>query len=166
MPAKVFPALLKLRNPETEESSQSVVTRQVRRLFQHILARLDGYLDSPVYALNWSAGEVTILHHFSARGPVTEHEVDAAVDTFRAQCRNGSLLGAATFCDHVGAYQAFDLCRLDICEPFSTSCSSQDGLVSCSCHSGFFRAHALDRTCTACESGFWLENGVCTRIIE
>lgn len=48
---------------------------------------------------------MTILHHFSAWGPVTEHEVDTAVDTFRAQCRNGSLLGAATFCDHVGAYQ-------------------------------------------------------------
>lgn len=60
--------------------------------------------DPDLWLHSLSSREVTILHHFSARGPVTIHEVDAAVEAFRAQCHNSSLQDAP-FCDHVGTYQ-------------------------------------------------------------
>ncbi|XP_060549704.1 uncharacterized protein LOC117669204 isoform X2 [Pantherophis guttatus] len=161
VPVKVFAAQLTVCNLEPPESSSLLVARQVQRLFQCLLGHLDGYLDSLIHALNRSGQEVTILHHFSAWGPVTSHKVDMAVDAFRVQCH--SSLQGTPFCDHEGAYKALNLCQLNVCDPFSTTCSSPDGLVGCTCHPGFFRAHAMDRTCTACESGFWLQNGTCIR---
>ncbi|XP_063159240.1 uncharacterized protein LOC134497502 isoform X2 [Candoia aspera] len=166
VPVKVFPAQLQLCNLDIAEASSLLVTSQVQRLFQHILGHLEGYLDSPIQDLNRSGGEATILHHFSARAPVTGHEVDAAVDAFQAWCHNHSRLPGAPACDllhHVGTYRGLDLCRFDVCDPLSTACSFQDGLVHCTCRHGFFRAHALDRMCTACESGSWLQNGTCAR---
>ncbi|XP_032091102.1 uncharacterized protein LOC116520820 isoform X2 [Thamnophis elegans] len=91
MPVKVFPARLTVCNLEPPESSSLRVACQIRHLFQCILGHLEGYLDSPVHALNLSSREVTILHHFSARGP-SHSEVDAAVEGFQrsattAACR-------------------------------------------------------------------------------
>ncbi|KAM6452030.1 protein HEG homolog 1-like isoform 2-T2 [Liasis olivaceus] len=165
VPAKVFPAQLQFCNLDVMEESSLLVTRQLRHLFQHILGHLEGYLDSPVRELNWSSGEATILHHFSAWVPVTGHEVDTAVDAFWARCQDSSLPGppACDLLHYVGTYQGLNLCQLDVCDHLSTTCSFRDGLVRCSCRHGFFQAHVMDRTCTACESGFWLQNGTCIR---
>ncbi|KAM6452031.1 uncharacterized protein PHA67_018558 isoform 3-T3 [Liasis olivaceus] len=121
--------------------------------------------DPGLWLHSWSSGEATILHHFSAWVPVTGHEVDTAVDAFWARCQDSSLPGppACDLLHYVGTYQGLNLCQLDVCDHLSTTCSFRDGLVRCSCRHGFFQAHVMDRTCTACESGFWLQNGTCIR---
>ncbi|XP_053265768.1 uncharacterized protein LOC128424021 isoform X3 [Podarcis raffonei] len=147
------------------ESQLPWVTLQIQRLFQHILGHLDGYLGSSARDLKWPSSEVTLFHHFSARAPVTSRQVAEAVATFRAQCHESSHMGApaCALLRKAGPYQSLSLCLFDVCDSLSTSCSFQDGLVRCTCQPGHFQAHPADRTCAECSSGFWLQNGTCTR---
>ncbi|XP_061442362.1 protein HEG homolog 1-like isoform X2 [Rhineura floridana] len=177
VPVRAFPGLLVLQDlgspgqvllgiTTPEESQLSwVIASQVQNLFQHILRHLDGYLGSSTRDLKWSSGEVIILHHFSAWVPVTAQQVKEAISAFQRQCHNGSHVGtpACALLRRMGTYQSLSLCQFDICDSMSTTCSFQDGLVQCACRPGYLHAHPTDRTCTACDSGFWLQNSTCAR---
>ncbi|CAI5789461.1 Hypothetical predicted protein [Podarcis lilfordi] len=175
VPVKAFPGRLLLwdsGSPDlslpgitSAESQLPWVTLQIQRSFQHILGHLDGYLGSSARDLTWPSSEVTLFHHFSARAPVTSRQVAEAVATFRAQCHESSHMGppACALLRKAGPYQSLSLCLFDVCDSLSTSCSFQDGLLRCTCRPGHFQAHPADRTCAECSSGFWLQNGTCTR---
>ncbi|XP_060136499.1 protein HEG-like isoform X2 [Zootoca vivipara] len=176
VPVKAFPGRLSLwdlGSPNwsllgitSAESRLPWVTLQIQSSFQHILGHLDGYLGSFARDLKWPSSEVTLFHHFSTRAPVTSRQVAEAVAAFQAQCHESSSHVEGPACAllrQAGPYQSLSLCDFDICDSLSTRCSFQDGLVRCSCRPGHFQAHPADRTCTECGSGFWLQNGTCTR---
>ncbi|XP_062977594.1 protein HEG-like isoform X2 [Elgaria multicarinata webbii] len=178
VPVRAFPAQLLLLHldalgpPEEEEEEEEEarlprLASGMQHLFQRILGHLAGYLGSSTRDLKWPGAEVTVLHHFSAWMPVTTHEVEGAVAAFRGWCRDSSHAStpACVLLSHVGTYQSLSLCHFGLCDPSSTHCSFQDGLVRCHCRPGYLQAHAADRTCTACSSGFWLRNGTCTRCL-
>ncbi|KAH0627730.1 hypothetical protein JD844_003871, partial [Phrynosoma platyrhinos] len=181
VPVRAFPArLLMLLQPPSpsealswwnlewpEESQGSWVAAQVQSLFQHILEHLDGYLGTSTEVLKWPSLEVVVMHHFAAWVPVTIQEVEVAVAAFRTHCHDSSSLlsriPACALLRHVGTYQSLDLCDFGPCDSVSATCSSQDGLLRCTCRSGYLQVHPMDRTCAACSSGFWLQDGTCSR---
>ncbi|XP_042333144.1 protein HEG homolog 1-like isoform X2 [Sceloporus undulatus] len=181
VPARAFPArLLMLLQPPSppealgwwtserpEELQGSRVAAQLQSLFQQILGHLDGYLGTSIQELKWPSLEATLMHHFSAWVLVTIQEVEVAVAAFRTRCHdNSSPLSRTPACAllrHVGTYQSLGLCDFDPCDSTSATCSSQDGLLRCTCRPGYLQVHPMDHTCAVCSSGFWLQDGTCSR---
>ncbi|XP_059585268.1 protein HEG isoform X3 [Alligator mississippiensis] len=167
VPARTFPGRLSLRDtgllprrhvPATELHR---VATQLEGLFQPILGGLDGYLASSVLDLQPRSAAVTVLHSFSALAGTSERQVDEAVVWFQVQCLVSD--PACHFLRHIVSYHSLSLCELEPCDPVSTHCNVQDGLARCPCRPGYHPARPPARACTACASGFQLQDGVCTR---
>nr|XP_060638802.1 protein HEG homolog 1-like isoform X2 [Anolis sagrei ordinatus] len=175
IPARVFAARLLLLLlpppplPPLEAPSEEQVDFQLRSLFQRILGHLDGYLGTSVQEMKWPGPEVTLTHHFSAWIPATIQEVEGTLAALWAQCRDrNSPLSHSLACVllrqvDMDTYQSLSLCDLDPCDPVSTICSAQEGLLHCACRAGFLQASPMDRTCAACPSGLFLQDGTCAR---
>ncbi|XP_062840230.1 protein HEG homolog 1 isoform X2 [Anolis carolinensis] len=170
IPARVFAARLLLLPPPPpppplEAPTEEQVDLQLRSLFHRILGHLDGYLGTSVP--RGFGEEVMLTHHFSARVPATVQEVEGALAAFRARCHDKSSPVShgqlCAFLHQMVNYQSLSLCDLDPCDPFSTTCSAQEGLLRCTCRAGFLQADPMDRTCAACYSGLFLQDGTCAR---
>ncbi|XP_072269542.1 uncharacterized protein [Pyxicephalus adspersus] len=59
--------------------------------------------------------------------------------------------------------RGLSLCDFALCDSASSECQSQSGLVSCECRPGYYKFSHTERSCRACESGFWWSEGRCQR---
>ncbi|XP_067148235.1 protein HEG-like isoform X2 [Apteryx mantelli] len=167
VPARTFPGRLSLRYPVPIAVSPALAVElsqtatELERLFQRILGALDSYVSSSVLEPQSGSEWVTILHNFSVLSSVTARQVEEAVAQFQERCQTSD--PSCRFLRDIVSYRSLSLCELEPCDPVSTACIFQDGLARCSCRPGYRSAHPMDRACTACRSGFRLQDGSCRR---
>ncbi|XP_068091481.1 protein HEG-like isoform X2 [Hyperolius riggenbachi] len=137
------------------------ISQEVAVLFRGVLGHLPGYLSTSLSPVQPSDGQVTIVHSFSMLHPLTEKTLWEELKHSALLCDEGSdscvsLLTADT-------YHSLSLCEFAMCEPASSNCQSQSGLVTCECRQGYYKFNPSDRSCRACDSGFRWAGMECLR---
>ncbi|XP_075436575.1 uncharacterized protein LOC142473266 isoform X2 [Ascaphus truei] len=156
------PASTQEEKNQRKARSWAQLSEKVGTVFQSVLGNIDGYLSTSVPEQNPGEESVVILHYFSALYPVTAQHLQDALMLQHLLCtRGGPRCVTAAFIGD--SYQSLSLCNFEMCDSSSSACLCQDGLVTCDCRPGYYKLHADDRSCRACDTGFQLKENRCLR---
>ncbi|XP_073488669.1 uncharacterized protein [Aquarana catesbeiana] len=167
-PARTFPARLAISAFHSTDGTirgdgqlETTISREVTKLFGAVFGNVWGYLSTSVTVLQPSEGHMTIVHSFSMLHEITEEDLreELTVSALRCEEGNGSCISLLA----TDVYQSLSLCDFALCDSSSSDCQSHAGLVTCKCQNGYFKFDPSDRSCRACESGFWRTEGQCQR---
>ncbi|XP_073488663.1 uncharacterized protein [Aquarana catesbeiana] len=166
--ARTFPARLAISAFHSTDGTirgdgqlETTISREVTKLFGAVFGNVWGYLSTSVTVLQPSEGHMTIVHSFSMLHEITEEDLreELTVSALRCEEGNGSCISLLA----TDVYQSLSLCDFALCDSSSSDCQSHAGLVTCKCQNGYFKFDPSDRSCRACESGFWRTEGQCQR---
>ncbi|XP_078501145.1 uncharacterized protein LOC144755781 [Lissotriton helveticus] len=133
------------------------VSTGIEKSCENILKNKNGYIASTVTKLTEGSVIAAIENIFQHSTDVTSTDIKKAFQTYIDQCVDCWPLSKAD------SYSEQDLCSINMCDASTTVCQSKNGTFSCNCKEGLFKPFPSERSCTACTSGYKLENNTCVK---
>lgn len=155
MKAKVFAGELHLTAleyvPEMEDPDSDIFQAQANHITAVLKMALDKeptYIESKVLKLSPGSVIATVDNIYNLNSTIKKETFVETLNTAIKECVDCGILESAAFTD-------VDLChRTPIpCDGNTTECTTNDGIVGCTCKDGYIRSTFFDRSCSACPSG-------------
>ncbi|XP_069490180.1 mucin-13-like [Ambystoma mexicanum] len=162
---KTFPGVLHINSMEyttdmAKKDSPAFLraASEIESVLNKILENERGYIGSTVTKLSSGSVVADVENVFQLSSNATSQGIESLMETFIKECSDcGPLRNGDTFKEQ-------DLCSVTNCDNTTTVCqSNNDGVYSCNCKEGFLKSFPLDQTCTACASGYKLEDKKCVK---
>ncbi|XP_063069541.1 serine-rich adhesin for platelets [Engraulis encrasicolus] len=169
MEARVFPGKLRVdRQFEPEMADQSSqkfksIAKEIRQALKTALDKQAGYIESIVLSLRKGSVVAIVENIFNIESNATENGTTFAIHEAIDNCDNcGSILAKAMYWERpLCPSPSADPSIPSACDPETSVCSAQGGIVNCSCKAGYVNNIYHTKSCQACPSGQKAEGGIC-----
>ncbi|KAJ8364467.1 hypothetical protein SKAU_G00132980 [Synaphobranchus kaupii] len=162
--AKVFPVDLRFTTvfQQGMENSESEIFQKtaenITAALREALSSDPTYIESKVLELRKGSVVATVDNIYNAKSDATEKSFLTALNEAIDCTDNCGILGMANLTVLKPCEQNSGPCDED-----TTTCDSLDGIVSCTCKSGYIKSKFTERICSACPSGMEQVNNICSR---